>query len=156
VYGYDTAGQLTHTGDGHGAGHHPAAGAITGATTGPETGAVVRARMHYDLAGRLVARVAVRLPAPGASAGTGAKPAGDGAESPTADAHAVLQIQRFVHGPSGALMQAKSWQAELPHMAAPMAQLPASTTGQGGPASRPMSLAERWLALDTLPLLAVL
>jgi len=103
-----------------------------------------------------VARVAVRLPAPGASAGTGAKPAGDGAESPTADAHAVLQIQRFVHGPSGALMQARSWQAELPHIAAPMAQPAASAPGQGAAAGRSMSLAERWLALDTPPLLALL
>ncbi|AVT21540.1 sugar-binding protein [Paracidovorax avenae] len=164
VYGYDAAGQLTHAGDGHGAGHHPAAGAITG----PEMGAVVRTRMHYDLAGRLVARVAVRLPAPGAwvldAAGTmhtaGDAIGGQSADNPTTESHAVLQIQRFVHGPSGALMQAQSWQAELPHtvapMAAPMPQSSASAPGQGVVASRPMPLAERWLALDTPPLLALL
>ncbi|WP_082360354.1 RHS repeat-associated core domain-containing protein [Paracidovorax avenae] len=160
VYGYDAAGQLTHTGDGHGAGHHPAAGA----TTGPEMKAVVRTRMHYDLGGRLVARVAVRLPAPralvldaaGAMHATGDAIGRQPTDNPTADAHAVLQIQRFVHGPTGVLMQAKSWQAELPHMAAPMAQPSASAAGQGVVTGRLMPLAERWLALDTQPLLALL
>ncbi len=153
VYGYDAAGQLTHAGDGHGEGHHPAAGA----TTGPEIKAVVRTRMHYDLGGRLVARVAVRLPAPGAPAGAGASTTGNVTENLTADEHSVLQIQRFVHSPSGGLIQAMAWQAELPHAATPMAQALATTpSGQGSVASRPLPLAERWLALDTQALLALL
>ncbi len=160
VYGYDAAGQLVHTGDGHGAGHHP--GVI--ATTGPEMAAVVRTRMHYDPAGRLVARVAVRTPALGAlvlDAAGAMHTAGDAigrqsTDNPTTEPHAVLQIQRFAHGPAGALMQAQSWQAELPHIVAPMAQPSASAYGQEGVAGRPMTLAERWLALDTPPLLALL
>ncbi|AVS74954.1 sugar-binding protein, partial [Paracidovorax cattleyae] len=129
VYGYDAAGQLTHTGDGHGEGHHP------GAAARPELGAVVRTRLHYDLGGRLVARVAVRLPAP---------------EPSDTEPHAILQIQRFEHTSAGALQQTRTWDAELPHGIEPMA-LPV-----GAMTDRTMALAERWLALDTQALLCLL
>ncbi|WP_234385237.1 RHS repeat-associated core domain-containing protein [Paracidovorax avenae] len=132
VYGYDAAGQLTHTGDGHGEGHHP------GAAARPELGAVVRTRLHYDLGGRLVARVAVRLPAP---------------EPSDTEPHAVLQIQRFEHSPAGALQQTRTWEAELPHGIEPMA-LP--TVSLSGSTDRPIPLADRWLALDTQALLSLL
>ena len=145
VYGYDAAGQLTHTGDGHGAGHHPAAGA----TTGPEMKAVVRTRMHYDLGGRLVARVAVRLPAPGVASGV------DVSDNPAAEPHAVLQIQRFEHTSAGALQQTRTWEAELPHGIGPMA-LPVSSALPGAATDRPIPLAERWLSLDTQVLLSLL
>ncbi|SDP93599.1 RHS repeat-associated core domain-containing protein, partial [Paracidovorax cattleyae] len=132
VYGYDAAGQLTHTGDGHGEGHHP------GAAARPELGAVVRMRLHYDLGGRLVARVAVRLPAP---------------EHSDTEPHAILQIQRFEHTSAGALQQTRTWDAELPHGIEPMA-LP--TALPAGSTDRPIPLAERWLALDTQALLFLL
>ncbi|ADX47012.1 RHS repeat-associated core domain protein [Paracidovorax avenae ATCC 19860] len=141
VYGYDAAGQLTHTGDGHGEGHHP------GAAARPELGAVVRTRLHYDLGGRMVARVAVRLPAPGAASGV------DVSDNPAAETHAVLQIQRFEHTSTGALQQTRTWEAELPHGIEPMA-LP--TVSLAGSTDRPISLAERWLALDTQALLSLL
>ncbi|AVS66238.1 sugar-binding protein [Paracidovorax avenae] len=143
VYGYDAAGQLTHTGDGHGEGHHP------GAAARPELGAVVRTRLHYDLGGRLVARVAVRLPAPGAASGV------DVSDNPAAEPHAVLQIQRFEHSPAGALQQTRTWEAELPHGIEPMA-LPVSSALPGAATDRPIPLAERWLALDTQALLSLL
>ncbi|WP_234385099.1 RHS repeat-associated core domain-containing protein [Paracidovorax avenae] len=157
VYGYDAAGQLTHTGDGHGEGHHP------GAAARPELGAVVRTRLHYDLGSRLVARVAVRLPAAGALAGAGVGVGGDAAveatDNPAAEPHAVLQIQRFEHTPAGTLLQTRTWEAELPHgfepMALPMA-LPAGSALPGAATDRPMPLAERWLALDTQALLSLL
>ncbi|AVT00389.1 sugar-binding protein [Paracidovorax avenae] len=129
VYGYDAAGQLTHTGDGHGEGHHP------GAAARPELGAVVRTRLHYDLGGRLVARVAVRLPAP---------------EPSDTEPHAILQIQRFEHTSAGALQQTRTWEAELPHGVEPMASPTGSMT------DRPMSLAGSWLALNTQALLSLL
>ncbi|MFD1838581.1 sugar-binding protein, partial [Paracidovorax cattleyae] len=138
VYGYDAAGQLTHTGDGHGEGHHP------GAAARPELGAVVRTRLHYDLGGRLVARVAVRLPAP---------------EPSDTEPHAILQIQRFEHTPAGALQQTRTWEAELPHGIEPMAlptALPAGSAVSGAATDRPIPLAERWLALDTQALLSLL
>ncbi|AVT10223.1 RHS repeat-associated core domain-containing protein [Paracidovorax avenae] len=141
VYGYDAAGQLTHTGDGHGEGHHP------GAAARPELGAVARTRLHYDLGGRLVARVAVRLPAPGAASGI------DVSDNPAAEPHAVLQIQRFEHTPAGALQQTRTWEAELPHGTEPMA-LP--TVSLAGSTDRPIPLAERWLALNTQALLSLL
>ncbi|BFO56442.1 RHS repeat-associated core domain-containing protein [Acidovorax sacchari] len=158
VYGYDAAGQLTHTGDGHGEGHHP------GAAARPELGAVVRTRLHYDLGGRLVARVAVRLPAPSAlaragGAGVGDGAAGDAPDNPTAEPHAVLQIQRFEHTSAGALQQTRTWEAELPHGIEPMAlptALPAGSALPGAATDRPMPLAERWLALDTQALLSLL
>ncbi|AVT21011.1 sugar-binding protein [Paracidovorax avenae] len=141
VYGYDAAGQLTHTGDGHGEGHHP------GAAARPELGAVVRTRLHYDLGSRLVARVAVRLPAPGVASGV------DVSDNPAAEPHAVLQIQRFEHTSTGALQQTRTWEAELPHGTEPMA-LP--TVSLAGSTDRPISLAERWLALDSQALLSLL
>uniref|UniRef100_UPI00047C1706 DUF6531 domain-containing protein n=1 Tax=Paracidovorax oryzae TaxID=862720 RepID=UPI00047C1706 len=147
VYGYDAAGQLTHTGDGHGEGHHP------GAAARPELGAVVRTRLHYDLGGRLVARVAVRLPAPGAASGV------DVSDNPAAESHAVLQIQRFEHTSAGALQQTRTWEAELPHGIDPMAlptALPTSSTLPGTATDRPIPLAERWLSLDTQALLTLL
>ncbi|WP_225977177.1 RHS repeat-associated core domain-containing protein [Paracidovorax avenae] len=134
VYGYDAAGQLTHTGDGHGEGHHP------GAAARPELGAVVRTRLHYDLGGRLVARVAVRLPAP---------------EHSDAEPHAILQIQRFEHTSAGALQQTRTWEAELPHGIEPMA-LPVSSALPGSATDRPIPLAERWLSLNTQALLTLL
>ncbi len=134
VYGYDAAGQLTHTGDGHGEGHHP------GAAARPELGAVVRTRLHYDLGGRLVARVAVRLPAP---------------EPSDTEPHAILQIQRFEHTSAGALLQTRTWEAELPHGIEPMA-LPVSSALPGAATDRPIPLAERWLSLDTQALLTLL
>ncbi|WP_244875488.1 DUF6531 domain-containing protein [Paracidovorax avenae] len=157
VYGYDAAGQLTHTGDGHGEGHHP------GAAARPELGAVVRTRLHYDLGGRLVARVAVRLPAAGALAravvGVGLDAAGDAPVNPVAEPHAVLQIQRFEHTAAGALLQARTWEAELPHgierMAVPTA-LSSDSSRPGAATGRPIPLAERWLALDTQVLLGLL
>ncbi len=147
VYGYDAAGQLTHTGDGHGEGHHP------GAAARPELGAVVRTRLHYDLGGRLVARVAVRLPAPGVASGV------DVSDNPAAEPHAVLQIQRFEHTPAGALQQTRTWQAELPHGTEPMAlptALPAGSALPSAATDRPIPLAERWLALNTQALLSLL
>ncbi|AVT06890.1 RHS repeat-associated core domain-containing protein [Paracidovorax avenae] len=138
VYGYDAAGQLTHTGDGHGEGHHP------GAAARPELGAVVRTRLHYDLGGRLVARVAVRLPAP---------------EPSDTEPHAILQIQRFEHTSAETLLQARTWEAELPHGIEPMAlptALPAGSALPGAATDRPVPLAERWLALDTQVLLGLL
>ncbi|WP_231502209.1 RHS repeat-associated core domain-containing protein [Paracidovorax avenae] len=147
VYGYDAAGQLTHTGDGHGEGHHP------GAAARPELGAVVRTRLHYDLGGRLVARVAVRLPAPGAASGV------DVSDNPAAEPHAVLQIQRFEHTSAGALQQTRTWDAELPHGIEPMAlptALPAGSALPGAATDRPIPLADRWLALDTQALLSLL
>uniref|UniRef100_UPI0035D008FF RHS repeat-associated core domain-containing protein n=1 Tax=Paracidovorax oryzae TaxID=862720 RepID=UPI0035D008FF len=147
VYGYDAAGQLTHTGDGHGEGHHP------GAAARPELGAVVRTRLHYDLGGRLVARVAVRLPAPGAASGV------DVSDNPAAEPHAVLQIQRFEHTSAGALQQTRTWEAELPHGIDPMAlptALPTGSTLPGTATDRPIPLAERWLSLDTQALLTLL
>ncbi len=152
VYGYDAAGQLTHTGDGHGEGHHP------GAAARPELGAVVRTRLHYDLGGRLVARVAVRLPA-AALAGVGVSAAGDAPDNPTAEPHAVLQIQRFGHTAAGALLQARTWEAELPHGIEPMAlptALSPDSSRPGAATGRPIPLAERWLALDTQALLSLL
>ncbi|XDF34595.1 RHS repeat-associated core domain-containing protein [Paracidovorax avenae] len=158
VYGYDAAGQLTHTGDGHGEGHHP------GAAARPELGAVVRTRLHYDLGGRLVARVAVRLPASGALAGAGGADVGIGAageapDNPAAESHAVLQIQRFGHTAAGALLQARTWEAELPHGIEPMAlptALSPDSSRPGAATDRPIPLAERWLALDTQALLSLL
>ncbi|SDP92540.1 DUF6531 domain-containing protein [Paracidovorax cattleyae] len=156
VYGYDAAGQLTHTGDGHGEGHHP------GAAARPELGAVVRTRLHYDLGGRLVARVAVRLPAPalaGAGVGVGLDAAVEAPDNPTAESHAVLQIQRFEHTPAGALQQTRTWEAELPHGIDPMAlptALPAGSALPGAATDRPIPLAERWLALNTQALLSLL
>ncbi|MGY8536179.1 sugar-binding protein, partial [Paracidovorax citrulli] len=152
VYGYDAAGQLTHTGDGHGEGHHP------GAAARPELGAVVRTRLHYDLGGRLVARVAVRLPA-AALAGVGVSVAGDAPDNPTAEPHAVLQIQRFGHTAAGALLQARTWETELPHGIEPMAlptALSPDSSRPGAATDRPIPLAERWLALDTQALLSLL
>ncbi|AVS71750.1 sugar-binding protein [Paracidovorax avenae] len=157
VYGYDAAGQLTHTGDGHGEGHHP------GAAARPELGAVVRTRLHYDLGSRLVARVAVRLPAAGALAGAvvgvGLDAAGDAPVNPVAEPHAVLQIQRFEHTAAGALLQARTWEAELSHGIEPMAvptALSADSSRPGAATGRPIPLAERWLALDTQVLLGLL
>ncbi|AVT07096.1 RHS repeat-associated core domain-containing protein [Paracidovorax avenae] len=146
VYGYDAAGQLTHTGDGHGEGHHP------GAAARPELGAVVRTRLHYDLGGRLVARVAVRLPAPGAASSV------DVSDNPAAEPHAVLQIQRFEHTSAGALQQTRTWEAELPHGIEPMALPTALPAGSapGAATDRPMPLAERWLSLNTQALLTLL
>ncbi|ADX47572.1 RHS repeat-associated core domain protein [Paracidovorax avenae ATCC 19860] len=138
VYGYDAAGQLTHTGDGHGEGHHP------GAAARPELGAVVRTRLHYDLGSRLVARVAVRLPAP---------------EPSDTEPHAILQIQRFEHTAAGALLQARTWEAELSHGIEPMAvptALSADSSRPGAATGRPIPLAERWLALNTQALLSLL
>nr|WP_050858882.1 DUF6531 domain-containing protein [Paracidovorax oryzae] len=158
VYGYDAAGQLTHTGDGHGEGHHP------GAVARPELGAVVRTRLHYDLGGRLVARVAVRLPAPSAlaragGAGVGDGAAGDAPDNPTAEPHAVLQIQRFEHTSAGALQRTRTWEAELPHGIEPMAvpaALSSDSSRPGAAIGRPIPFAERWLALDTQVLLGLL
>ncbi|BFO57220.1 RHS repeat-associated core domain-containing protein [Acidovorax sacchari] len=157
VYGYDAAGQLTHTGDGHGEGHHP------GAAARPELGAVVRTRLHYDLGGRLVARVVVRLPASGALAcagiGVGGDAAGGAPNNPTAESHAVLQIQRFQHTAAGALLQARTWEAELPHGIEPMSlptALSSDSSRPGAATDRPIPLAERWLALDTQALLSLL
>ncbi len=156
VYGYDAAGQLTHTGDGHGEGHHP------GAAARPELGAVVRTRLHYGLGGRLVGRVAVRLPAPGALAsavGGGGAAAGDAPANHAAESHAMLQIQRFEHTAAGALLQARTWEAELPHGIEPMAvpaALSSDSSRPGAATGRPIPFAERWLALDTQVLLGLL
>ncbi|WP_035226502.1 RHS repeat-associated core domain-containing protein [Paracidovorax oryzae] len=138
VYGYDAAGQLTHTGDGHGEGHHP------GAAARPELGAVVRTRLHYDLGGRLVARVAVRLPAP---------------EPSDTEPHAILQIQRFEHTSAGTLLQARTWEAQLPHGIEPMAlstALSSDSSRPGTATDRPIPLAERWLELETQAVLSLL
>ncbi|AVS78866.1 sugar-binding protein, partial [Paracidovorax avenae] len=102
--------------------------------------------------GRLVARVAVRLPAPGAASGV------DVSDNPAAESHAVLQIQRFEHSPAGALQQTRTWEAELPHGIEPMALPTALPAGSapGASTDRPMPLAERWLALGTQGLLSLL
>ncbi|WCM94302.1 DUF6531 domain-containing protein [Acidovorax sp. NCPPB 2350] len=135
VHGWDAAGQLTHSSDCHGAGHHP--GRAAGAAA--ELGDMVRSRQHYDLRGRLVARVVVKLPA-GDGRGTGAE-----------DEQALLQVHRFEYSPRGALATARTWQGEWPRTRQPMQAPPL-----GAADARPPALPERWLALDTQPLLALL
>ncbi|MDA8522172.1 RHS repeat-associated core domain-containing protein [Acidovorax sp. NCPPB 4044] len=127
VHGWDAAGQLTHSSDGHAAGHHPgrAAGAGAGTAEVAQLGDVVRSRQHYDLRGRLVARVVVRLPAVGG------------------EAQALLQVHGFEYTPSGVLSMARAWQADLP--------LPPLQPGE-----KAVGLPERWLALDTQFLRALL
>ncbi|WCM94304.1 DUF6531 domain-containing protein [Acidovorax sp. NCPPB 2350] len=153
VFGHDAAGQLVQTSDGHGPGHRPSAeGSAPGSAPGSTPGDAVRSRLHYDLRGRLVARVVVCLPAGEQEAGP-AVPASSAAAG-TPDGDALLQVHRFDHAPSGALASVRTWQGRLPHTHEPMQ---AGTLGRSAAlGSRSPTLSEHWLALDTQPLLALL
>ncbi|MDA8522169.1 RHS repeat-associated core domain-containing protein [Acidovorax sp. NCPPB 4044] len=143
VFGHDAAGQLVQTSDGQGPGHRPSA---ESSTPGSTPGDAVRSRLHYDLRGRLVARVLVRLPAGEQDTGPAAAWEHDG--------DALLQIHRFDHAPSGALASVRTWQGRLPHTHEPMQ---AGALGRSAAlGSRAPSLSAHWLALDTQPLLALL